>query len=266
MDIGAIDRSATAGGGWLHRVAPTAKLTAFALVLAAIVVSWNVFLVLAIALVLTAVAASTQIDLKLTFVLAAYPAIFALIFAFASAPDGLAGGLIVLRATCAALAAVIVVLTTPYPHVFAPIQRVVPGVVGDVLLMTYRSMFLLLGKFSNMLRAVKLRAGLRGTHPVLAARATTQALGGVLLYSFDLAQRDYDIMRLRGYSGRLRVGKPRHGDPRVNAVLVTLAAVLLALSVGLRLGSASLNPYSWLLPFPAAAAALTCLIARRRTR
>jgi energy-coupling factor transporter transmembrane protein EcfT len=265
VNIGSIDRSATSDLGWLHRTAPRAKLWAFALVLAAVVSSWNPFFVLAVALLVYGAAASSNLDLKLTSTLAAYPAIFALIFAVASAPDAVTTGVIVLKAICAALAAVTVILTTPYPQVFAPVQRVVPGVVGDVLLMTYRTTFLLLEKFGNMLRAVRLRAGIRGVHPVRTARATTQALGGVLLYSLDLAQRDYDVMRLRGYSGRLRIARLQSRSPVVDIVLVVSAAIVLCSGWVLRLDSAALNPYSWLLPLLAAPVAVVGMLVRRRT-
>ena len=265
MDIGSIDRSATSGSGWLHDVGPQRKLVAFALLLASVVVTWNLFWIAAIALLLLALAISSCIDLKLTLILAAYPAVFSLIFAIASAPDAMTGTVIVLKAVCAGLAAVIVVLTTPYPQVFAPIQRIVPEVVGDALLMTYRSAFLLLGKFENVLRAVRLRAGLRGTHPVRTARATTQALGGVLVYSFDLAQRDYDIMRLRGYSGRLRVAPQIGSRGPAGWSLVAAATLCLAIGITLRFGAAQLNPYSWLLPLPALALLGVGGAVRRRT-
>ncbi len=265
MDIGTIDRSATSAAGWLHGVDPRLKLIAFALLIAAIVTTWNLFWALSIALGLLALAASARIDLRLTLMLGAYPAMFALIFALASAPNAMTGTVIVLKAVCAGLAAVIVVLTTPYPQVFAPIQRVVPEVVGDAMLMTYRSAFLLLGKFENVLRAVRLRAGLRGTHPVRMARATTQALGGVLVYSFDLAQRDYDIMRLRGYTGRLRVARQKGTRPAAGWALVAAALFSFALSLAWRLGSAQLNPYSWLLPLPALALLGVGWAVRRRT-
>lgn len=263
--MGPIDRSATADLGWLHRVSAVGKLSAFALVLGAIIISWNAIIILAFAMTLAAVAVASRINLKLTFTLASYPALFAAVFAFASAPDVLTGTVIVLKAVCAGLAAVIVVMTTPYPQVFAPVQRIVPGVVGDALLMTYRTTFLLLGKFSSLLRAVRLRAGVRGTHPVRTARATTQALGGLLLYSFDLAQRDYDILRLRGYTGRLRVYMPRSADRRVDAALIVAATIALMTSIMWRLGSAALNPYSWLLLFPAAMLLVAGLVVRRRT-
>ena len=262
--ISAIDRSATGDLGWLHRVSPKSKLVAFAIVLAAVIVSWNAFIILAFALSLSSLAFSARIDLRVTFALAAYPAVFAAVFAFASAPNALTGAAIVLKAMCAGLAAVIVVMTTPYPQIFAPVQRVVPGIVGDALLMTYRTTFLLLGKFASLLRAVKLRAGLRGSHPVRAARATTQALGGLLLYSFDLAQRDYDILRLRGYSGQLRATLPKSANLVLDVALVAASVAALCVSVAWRLGSAALNQYSWLVLVPAAALLVTGLIASRR--
>lgn len=253
MDIGSVDRSATGDLGWLHRVSPTAKLLAFALVLAAVVTTWNVFVALALLLALMATTVSTRVDLRLTLPLATYPALFALVFALASAPDALTGTLIVFKAIAAGLAAVTIVLTTPYPHIFAPVQRIVPGIVGDALLMTYRSTFLLLDKFAHLIRAVRLRAGLRGTHPMRMARATTQAFGSLLLYSLDLAQRDYDVMRLRGYSGRLRTRLPRSRNLTADALLVFAATIALAVSAAWRLEWRALNPYSWLVPVPALA-------------
>ena len=251
MNIGSIDRSAVSDLGWLHRISPRAKLAALMLILGAVVVTWNLFMAAALLVLLAATAASARIDLRLAFTLAAYPAVFALIFALASAPDAMTGTTIILKAVAAGLAAVTIVLTTPYPQVFAPIQRIVPAIVGDALLMTYRTTFLLLGKFGSLVRAVRLRSGIRGNHPVRMARATTAALGSLLLYALDLAQRDYDVMRLRGYSGRLRVPLPRSRSRARDAALLAAAALALAVSLAWRLRWETLNPYSWLLPLPA---------------
>lgn len=265
MDIGSVDRSATGDLGWLHRVSPAAKLIAFALVVASVVTTWNMFVALALLILMLAAAISARLDLRLAVPLAAYPALFALVFALASAPDPLTGTLIVLKAVAAGLAAVTIVLSTPYPHIFAPIQRIVPGVVGDALLMTYRSTFLLLDKFSTLLRAVRLRSGLRGVHPVRMARATTQALGSLLLYSLDLAQRDYDVMRLRGYSGRLRARLPRTRNHLIDASLISVAVLALVTSAVWRIQWRTLNPYSWLVPLPALALALVAVASTVRT-
>ena len=262
MDIRSIDRSATRDLGWLHRISPSAKLAAFAFVLAAVVVTWNAFVAFALLVALAAVAVSARIDLRLALTLAAYPALFALIFAFASAPDALMGATFVLKAVAAGLAAVTIVLTTPYPHIFAPIQRIVPSIVGDALLMTYRTTFLLLGKFADLVRAVRLRSGLRGTHPVRMARATTTALGSLLLYGLDLAQRDYDVMRLRGYSGRIRIHLPHASDRLADAALLFAGLVTLVASVAWRVSWRTLNPYSWLAPTAAFVLLALAVLAR----
>jgi energy-coupling factor transporter transmembrane protein EcfT len=265
VNIAVIDTSATSGTSWLHRISPKTKLVAFALVLAAVVTTWNLFIAATLIVMLAAGVFSAHLKARLAFGLAAYPGLFALIFALASAPDLLTGAVIVLKAVTAALGAVIVVLTTPYPQIFAPVQRIVPGVVGDSLLMTYRAMFLLLEKFSNLLRAMRLRAGIRGVHPVRSARMTTRALGGLLLYSFDLSQHDYDIMRLRGYEGRMRAELPRSALPGGDAALLTAAALALGTSVLWRIAWQSLNPFSWLPLGGALLVLAVALIARWRT-
>jgi len=248
VDVRAIDVSATMGRSALHRAAPAAKLTAFALVLAAMVVQQNVVVVLGVAVSVAAIAIGTRLPLRLVFGLAAYPAVFATVFAFAAAPDALTGSLFVVKAVGAALAAVVLICSTPYPQVFAPLQRVLPEVVGDAMLMTYRALFLLGEKFDRLRTAIRLRSGLARRQPLLAARATASALGGLVLYAFDLSQREYDVMRLRGYEGRLRVIMPRSLHPLADAALVVVAGGLLALALVFRLAGAGLTPYSWLVP------------------
>jgi len=265
MHIGTIDAAATLGDSWAHHASPIAKLVAFACVLAAVMITWNVLVLAALAVLLAAAIVSARVSLRLAFSLAAYPAVFAAVFALSSAPDVMSGSVIVLKAACAGLAAVSVALTTPYPQIFAPIQRITPPLVGDALLMTYRSTFLLLDKFSSLLTAVRLRSGLAHRQPVRAARATTAALGSLLLYSIDLAQRDYDVMRLRGYDRRLRAGLPKTSSPARDVMLLALAITALATSVLWRVAAPVLNPYSWIVMFPPAALlALAAYV--RRTR
>lgn len=265
MDLAAVDRSATQGGSWLHSAAAGAKLAALAIVLASAIVSWNPFVLATTTIALAAVAVSARLPARLTLLLAGYPAIFAAIFVFASATDVSGGTTILLKAVTAALAAVLVVLSTPYPRIFAPIQRVTPALVGDSLLITYRTAFLLLEKFAHTLRSVRLRAGLRGRHPIRAGRATTLALGSVLLYAMDLSQRDYDVMRVRGYERRLRIAPPSHRDPIASAIAILGAAGLLGVSILWRAEWRVLNPWSWLLPLPALALLAVTGIVRWRT-
>jgi cobalt/nickel transport system permease protein len=262
MDIARVDVSATRGTSSLHRAVPGAKLVAFALILAAVIGSTNLLVVLAIALVLVAVVVAERLPARPMLLLALYPGIFALVFAFAASADLLTAALIVIKAVTAALAAVVLMFTTPYPQVFAPLQRVLPAVIADVLLMTYRSLFLLIDKFSHMLTAARLRAGLVGASPVRSATTVTRALGGLLLYSIDMSQRTHDVMYLRGYDGRLAV-TPQPSDSRViDATVVTVGGLVCVLAVGWRVWWPVLNPYAWLLPL-VGLAALGCALLMR---
>ncbi len=262
MDIARVDSSATRGTSALNRTVPRAKLLAFGLVLAAVVVSTNVLVVSATAVALVAVIVGQRLPWRPMLLLAAYPGIFAALYAFAAATGWLTAALIIAKAVTAALAAVLLMFTTPYPQVFAPIQRVVPTVIGDALLMTYRSLFLLLEKFAHTLTAVKLRAGLVGTNPVRSAATITRSLGGVLLYSIDLSQRTHDVMHLRGYDGRLVVTP----QPSVSAGLdrsVALAGALVAVvAVAWRMWWPVLNPYAWIPPLVAVVLLAGALLGR----
>jgi cobalt/nickel transport system permease protein len=257
MRIGDVDTAATHGSSALHTAAPAAKLLAFVLLLAAIVVGNNILLLLTVLLALLALAIGARLPVRRMLPLAMYAGIFAALFAFSIAPGWLGAALIVGKAVTAAFAAVTLLFTTPYPFVFAPIQRWLPAVVGDALLMTYRSFFLLLDRFDQVLTAARLRAGLVGASPARSAGVVARSLGGVLLYSVDLSQRTYDVMRLRGYDGRLSVHVPHDPHPTVSAALLTGALALCAASLAWRVGWRALNPYSWM---PAAIALLALAV------
>ena len=251
MDIARVDASATRGTSALHRAVPGAKLAAFALVLIGVVASANVLVIGGIALTLVAVIVVLRLPWRPMLLLALYPGIFGAIYAFAAAADVLSASLIILKAVTAALVAVLLMFTTPYPQVFAPIQRVLPAVIGDALLMTYRSLFLLLEKFSHTLTAVRLRAGLVGASPIRSAATITRSLGGVLLYSIDLSQRTHDVMYLRGYDGRLAVTPQPSVSAGLDRGVVVAGAFMCVVAVAWRIWWPVLNPYAWLPPLVA---------------
>jgi energy-coupling factor transporter transmembrane protein EcfT len=266
VDVARVDASATRGSSALHRAVPVAKLIAFALVLTGVIASANVLLIAAIALSLIAAIVALRLPARPMLLLALYPGIFGAIYAFAAAVDALSAALIVLKAVTAALVAVLLMFTTPYPQVFAPVQRVLPAVIADALLMTYRSLFLLLEKFSHTLTAARLRAGLVGVNPIRSAATITRSLGGVLLYSINLSQRTHDVMYLRGYDGRLAVTPQPSSSAVLDAGVVVAGALLCAAAVAWRLWWPVLNPYAWIPPLVAAVLLVGTLLWRAARR
>jgi energy-coupling factor transporter transmembrane protein EcfT len=245
MDVRLVDTVATSGRSALHAASPRTKIAVAALTIAAAAITTNVLVCLAVAVATVAAAVAARIPMRPYLALAGYPAVFAALFAWASAPDVLSGALIVTKAVTAALAVVLVLFTTPYPQVFASIQRALPGLVGDALFMTYRAIFILGDKLDDLVVAARLRSG-AGRHPVRSARATVRALGNLVLYAFDLAEREYDVLALRGYSGRLTVPVRRSAAPAADAVLAVAGLAAIAASVAWRIAWRDLVPYSWM--------------------
>lgn len=261
MDLSVVDRSATTGASALHDAVPGAKLVAVACVLLAVTVGTNLLVVTAVALALAGAVLALGLPAKRIFVLAAYPGLFAAIFAFAATPGWLASALIVMKAVTAALGAVVLMFTTPYPQVFAPVQRLMPAIVGDALLMTYRSLFLLLEKFAHTLTAARLRAGVVGHNPVSSAGTITRSLGAVLLYSVDLSQRTHDIMHLRGYDGRLAVTPQPSRSRGLDTAVVVSGVIVACVAIAWRVAWRALGPFAWLPAVAGAAVFVAGLLA-----
>jgi len=266
MHITAVDNSAVMGRSALHSASPRSKVIAFTLVLASVVLTNDILMLAAVLLLLAAITVASRLPLREIAPLAAYPAVFAAVFAFASAPSALSAVLIIGKAVTAALVALVLMFTTPYPQVFGILQRALPQIVGDALLMTYRSLFLLADKFTNLIRAVRLRSGLVKGHPLRAAKVSATALGGLLLYALDLSQREYDILVLRGYERRLRVTLPAAESPAFDATLLAVATALPATAATLRRAPDALGGYSWMVASASLLVfAISVLVAGRRS-
>jgi len=266
VDVTFVDSAAILGSSRLHAASAGAKVAAFTLVLATVVVTNDVLVLLSALVLLLALAAGMGMPLRRMVPLALYPAVFAAVFAFASAPSALSAILIVGKAVTAALAGVVLMFSTPYPQVFGIVQRFVPGIVGDALLMTYRSLFLLAEKLASLSTAIKLRSGLSGRQPIRAFRATTRALGGLLLYALDLSQREYDVLRLRGYERRLRVRALPSADVAMDRALLVGAAGLLGITITVRAVPEAVGIYSWMLAaLSLLTLAVTATVRRRKS-
>jgi cobalt/nickel transport system permease protein len=198
-----IDYLASAGRSNWHRASALSKLV-LVLTLVGVAVfspSWLVLaLTLATALTLCATA---QMPIGLIAAAASTPVLFASIFVVAHFRGDLREALVLgMRPIVASLAALWLVGTTPYPDLFAPLSRVLPRTVGDSLFLTYRAVFALLARVERLWRALFLRGAMAG--PVRRrAYMVGEAVGTVVLSGFDRSQRLYQVMMLRGHSGRI---------------------------------------------------------------
>ncbi|MDR1775203.1 MAG: energy-coupling factor transporter transmembrane protein EcfT [Actinomycetes bacterium] len=210
MNLRDIDTCATGGTGWLHRTPLAAKagawLVAIALALTLPANRTGLYALAALILVLTVIAITARLPWRLYATLLAWPLCFGCLFAITCDLDGAARWMLIARAVGVAQASLTVVLTTPWPRLAQVSARTLPRLLSDALIMSWRSFFLLNDRMTALLRALRLRGGLRWRRPLQALAATARAFGTLLLYAMDLADRDWDVLVLRGYDGKFRVG------------------------------------------------------------
>ena len=198
-----IDHLASAGDSPWHRSSALSKLLLLFtyVALAVVTPSWGVLAALLATLV--AMCVSARAPLRLMVAAAATPFLFAFIFTLVHTRSDWDEPLVLFaRPMVAGLAAIWLVITTPYPDLFAPISRVLPRGVGDGLFLTYRAVFTLYSRVERMGSTLRLRGAM--ARPMQQRFALLgEAVGTVVLSGFDRSQRLYQTMRLRGHSGRV---------------------------------------------------------------
>ena len=198
-----IDFLATAGHSPWHRASALAKLMLAGLFVALAIVtpSWGALVVLLATVLLLCLTA--QVPGRLMLAAATTPMLFSFIFVLAHFRTDWDEPLILFaRPMVASLTAVWLVGTTPYPDLFAPLSRVLPHSIGDSLFLTYRAVFALLARVERMWTALRLRGAM--ARPVgQRFPLMGEALGTVVLSGFDRSHRLYQVMQLRGHSGRV---------------------------------------------------------------
>jgi cobalt/nickel transport system permease protein len=198
-----VDDLACSGRSVWHRASALTKLLAALAAIAAAVFApgWAALAVLLATA--AALALSARIPVRLVLAAVVGPLLFAALYVLASGRGTRASDFaVVARPVIAGLVALWLVGTTPYPDLFAPISRLLPRVLGDSLFLTYRAVFSLLGRVERLWKALFLRGALQGP---LRRRAGMmgEAVGTVVLYGFERSQRMYQVMHLRGHSGRV---------------------------------------------------------------
>ena len=234
-DIALVDLWASSGRSLWHRASAVAKMAFSACVLFAVITSRDPAALAALLGLVLACLFAARIPLGPALLLGLYPVLFSSLFVL-SRWDGTwhTPILLVLRALTSSLAAVLLVATTPYPDLFAPIARVTPRLVGDGLFLTYRAFFGLLHRANRMWVALRLRGGLTGRGLPRDLRHAGEGLGQLVLHSYDRSQRLYAVMQIRGHSGRV-CGCRHWADFSVaDIVPVVLGVLVVATAVALK--------------------------------
>jgi cobalt/nickel transport system permease protein len=204
MDVAIIDYYAIHGTSFLHKAKAPWKILFTALVIASIILTNDLYILLGIYLTLTSLAIWTKLPVQKIITIAAYPAIFALIFAFLIWNGSwIKAAVIILKALSAALTMVLLIVTTPYPDVFNVVRPIMPRVIAEGFVVTYRSIFILLELTDELIKALRVRGGISRRKYISNIKNFSLGIGLLLVKGFDFSEKFYGMMNVRGYGGKI---------------------------------------------------------------
>lgn len=208
MNLATMDNLAVNHRCWLQQCSALAKGIFVAAVLTLLLTTRSLPFIAGLAALLLVIALSNRLPLMILLPLALIPMLFAGIFAV-SIKDWAIGMLVIGRAGTAALTVAQVFMTTAPVHLLGLIAAPMPEVFGELIYFTYRSFFLLAGSLNNTLTAVRLRRG-KERFSLARVGAMAQVYGMTLVRAWDLAGRQYDLLRLRGLGQGLKISRDWH--------------------------------------------------------
>lgn len=226
MHLATMDNLAVNHHCWLQRCSPLGKVLFVAAALVFLLTTRSLLFLLGLLIFTAGLALSNGLPLRVLLPLVLVPMFFASVFAF-SLKDWSVGLLVLGRAATAALTVAMVFMTTAPVRLLGLISAPMPEVFGELMYFTYRSFFLLLGSLNNTLGAMRLRRG-REKFSLSRMRAMAQVYGMTLVRAWDMAGRQYDLLRLRGLGQGLRINR----DWRLRAWDVALLAAIIVIGVG----------------------------------
>lgn len=223
MNLATLDNLAINHRCWLQRCSVLAKVLFVGAVLTFLLTSMSLPFIAGSAALLLIAAISNRLPLTVLIPLGLIPMIFASIFAL-SLGNWAVGLAVVSRAGAAALAVALVFMTTAPVHLLAALSAPMPKVFAELLYFTYRSLFLLAETLDNTLTAVRLRRG-REKFSLARVRVMAQVYGMTLVRAWDLAGRQYSLLRLRGLGQGLRVTRDWHLRPWDLGLLILIILI-----------------------------------------
>ncbi|AZR72330.1 hypothetical protein BBF96_02340 [Anoxybacter fermentans] len=206
MDLAFIDLTANQGDSVFHKSSAVSKfLFTICMIIAIIIAKQPIHLTLILVLLIIGYLLA-RISLLIVGHYALYPAFFSMVFALFKFSYSVAAGVtVILKAVTAALALLLLIFTTPYLQIFGILGYILPDVLVDGMFFTYRIFFILIKEVQNLLTNIKLKGGYHPFNVIFNIKNLAGALGVLFIHSFDLSERMYKILIVRGYTGSLKV-------------------------------------------------------------
>lgn len=230
MELQLIDHLACNKHTLFHRASLPSKLLGVALGLAAVIVTRRP-LVLGFMILVQGAILFCLAPPRLIRSFALYPLLFTGLFAVSQARSApLLALLVVLKGELAALILLGLAVSTPFNQLFR-LAKGFPPIARDSVLLSYRGFFILLERLESIRISNWLRGGSGLAGHIRNLRRMGQSAAILTIASFDLAERLYRVMELRGYDGVLS-SQPIRVVPRsIDTVPLLIGAAFLCLGV-----------------------------------
>ena len=200
IDFLAIDRWSVSRSSWLHRASTPAKLLSVAVIVAVLVVSRDAAGLAVVCAAVFAALISSRLPILTVLGLALVPILLSSLFAVTRLGSTWESALVIVeKGAITSITMLLLVSTTPRSDLFRAARRVLPRTIADMLLLAYRSAFIILGRALETRQALRLRGNPVSTWTAIQRNALIAGLA--VLRANELAVEQYAAMRLRGYPG-----------------------------------------------------------------
>ncbi len=236
IDLFAIDRWGGTGSSWLHRASTPAKLLSVFILISILVVSRDAAALAVVGVGVLAALVSARLPLVPVLGLALGPILMSSLFAITRLGGSWESALVIVeKGAITCLTMLILVSTTPRTDLFRALRRIFPARLADIVLLAYRSVFVLLERALETRQALRLRG-----NPVRWPKQIQRSalvVGLAFLRANELASEQYAAMQLRGYPGYSSTSLEwrRHADLFLLSAVALTAVAALALAPRLAL-------------------------------
>ncbi|WP_160723509.1 energy-coupling factor transporter transmembrane component T family protein [Isachenkonia alkalipeptolytica] len=205
MHLAQIDRISNSTYSYFHKALVGSKVLFTVIMVTAFITSNTIAKGLGLLGVILLSFWIAKVPVRLVLQLALYPAFFSSIFALMEMGNSIPGGLlIIVRAVGAGMTMILLITTTPYTDLFSFLSLWMPMLLVDVFMFTYRGIFILIEKTTNLIKSMRLRGGYYSFNVFKNAKNMVGAIGVIIITSFDMSERMYQIYALRGYKGGIK--------------------------------------------------------------
>lgn len=215
IDVARIDFWAANGSGPLHRASVVSKLLFFFCVVAAAVTARSPWPLTAGYGILIVTAAGSGLPWLRIVLLSHYAALFAALYAVSLRGGVGVFAVVILKAVTPACAVLMLIVSTPYPRIFAVLSAFLPEILAAGLFMTYRTFFTLLDMMDNFWAAIRLRGGFSPGSLLKNGSNIAKGIAMLLVRAVERSSRLYAVMTVRGYRGKMaepEIGGLRRAD------------------------------------------------------